>query len=49
MFAAIRAQMGLTEGQMADPYGPAVPVADDAPLIDQLVAYNGPQASLTTH
>ena len=41
MFAAIRAQMGITEGEMTDPYGPAVPVAEDAPLIDQLVAYNG--------
>ena len=41
MFAAIRAQMGFTENDMTDPYGPAVPVAADAPLIDQLVAYNG--------
>lgn len=41
MFAAIRAQMGLVGGDFTDPYGPAVPVADDAPLIDQLVAYNG--------
>ncbi len=24
-----------------DPFGPAVPVADDAPLIDRLVAWNG--------
>ncbi len=23
------------------PFGPAVPVADDAPLIDRLVAWNG--------
>lgn len=41
MFAAIRAQMGLSEAQMGDPYGPAVAVDGDAPLIDQLVAYNG--------
>lgn len=28
-----------------DPFGPAVPVADDAPLIDRLVAWNGREPS----
>ena len=41
MFAAVRTAMGVPEGVMPDPYGPAVSVPDDAPLIDQLVAYNG--------
>ena len=41
MFAAVRTAMGVPEGVMPDPYGPAVSLPDDAPLIDQLVAYNG--------
>lgn len=40
MWEATRAQ--LPEGfPWEDPFGPAVPVADDAPLIDRLVAWNG--------
>ena len=41
MFAAMRAEMGMPDGAMPDPYGPAVVVTEDASLIDQLVAYNG--------
>ena len=41
MFGAMRTAMGVPEGVMPDPYGPAVSVPDNAPLIDQLVAYNG--------
>ena len=41
MFAAIRAQMGIDGDVGGDPYGAAVPVAMDAPLIEQLVAHNG--------
>jgi uncharacterized protein (TIGR03086 family) len=39
IFAAVSAQMGLPE--VAIPFADAVPVAADAPLIDQLVAWNG--------
>ena len=41
LFAAIRAQM--PGGGFGDPFKPVVAVGSDAPLIDQLVAYNGRQ------
>lgn len=39
MFAAISEQMGFEEVQV--PFKDVVPVPDDAPLIDRLVAWNG--------
>jgi uncharacterized protein (TIGR03086 family) len=41
MFDAIRATMPEGARRMPDPYAAAVPVAADAPLIDQLVAHVG--------
>jgi uncharacterized protein (TIGR03086 family) len=41
MFDAIRATMPEEMRNNPDPYDPAVPVAADAPLIDQLVAHVG--------
>jgi uncharacterized protein (TIGR03086 family) len=43
LFEQISAQMGLPEP--AYPFADAVPVPEDAPLIDQLVAWNGRQPS----
>lgn len=44
MWAETRAQ--LPPGfPWEDPFGPAVPVSDDAPLIDRLVAWNGREPS----
>ena len=41
MFEALRASMPPEQRNFADPFADAVPVADDAPLIDRLVAWNG--------
>jgi uncharacterized protein (TIGR03086 family) len=41
MFAAVRAAMPEPYRSAGDPWADAVPVADDAPLIDRLVAWNG--------
>lgn len=40
-FQAVRASMPLEQRNFADPFADAVPIADDAPLIDRLVAWNG--------
>ncbi|MGW0158984.1 TIGR03086 family metal-binding protein [Mycobacterium sp. NPDC003323] len=39
LYAEISAQRGLDE--MAVPFAEAVPISDDAPMIDRLVAWNG--------
>ena len=41
MFEALRASMPPEQRNFADPFADAVPVAEDAPLIDRLVAWNG--------
>jgi uncharacterized protein (TIGR03086 family) len=41
MFDAMRATMPAELRNFADPFADAVPVPDDAPLIDRLVAWNG--------
>jgi uncharacterized protein (TIGR03086 family) len=41
MFDAMKAGMPAAMRAFADPFADAVPVADDAPLIDRLVAWNG--------
>jgi uncharacterized protein (TIGR03086 family) len=41
MFAAVKAAMPEPYRSAGDPWTDAVPVADDAPLIDRLVAWNG--------
>ncbi|MEA2825906.1 MAG: hypothetical protein QOG43_345 [Actinomycetota bacterium] len=43
MFAGIKAEMDEPYRSSGDPWVDAVPVADDAPLIDRLVAWNGRQ------
>jgi uncharacterized protein (TIGR03086 family) len=43
MFAAVKADMPEPYRSTPDPWAAAVPVADDAPLIDRLVAWNGRQ------
>jgi uncharacterized protein (TIGR03086 family) len=42
-FDAMRATMPAELRDFADPFADAVPVPDDAPLIDRLVAWNGRQ------
>ena len=44
MWAETRAQLP-PDFPWEDPFGPAVPVSDDAPLIDRLVAWNGREPS----
>ena len=41
MFAAVKAEMPEPFRSAGDPWVDAVPVADDAPLVDRLVAWNG--------
>jgi uncharacterized protein (TIGR03086 family) len=41
MFDGVRAGMPPAMRDFADPFADAVPVPDDAPLIDRLVAWNG--------
>lgn len=41
MFDGVRAGMPPAMRDFADPFADAVPVRDDAPLIDRLVAWNG--------
>ncbi len=41
LFAPIRAAMPAEQRAPSDPFADAVPVPDDAPLIDRLVAWNG--------
>ncbi|MEA2972925.1 MAG: hypothetical protein QOG82_1383 [Actinomycetota bacterium] len=41
MFAAVKAEMPEPYRSAGDPWSDAVPVPDDAPLIDRLVAWNG--------
>lgn len=41
MFDSLRAGMPAGQRDFADPFADAVPVAEDAPLIDRLVAWNG--------
>jgi uncharacterized protein (TIGR03086 family) len=41
VFEAMRASMPAEQRNFADPFADAVPVPDDAPLIDRLVAWNG--------
>lgn len=41
MFEALRAGLPPEQRNFADPFADAVPVPDDAPLIDRLVAWNG--------
>lgn len=41
MFAAVKAEMPEPYRSAGDPWADAVPVPDDAPLIDRLVAWNG--------
>jgi uncharacterized protein (TIGR03086 family) len=41
IFAAIHEKMGPGAADMPDPFAAVVPVPDDAPLIDRLVAWNG--------
>lgn len=41
VFEAMRAAMAPERRHFADPFADAVPVGDDAPLIDRLVAWNG--------
>lgn len=41
MFEALRAGLPPERRNFADPFADAVPVPDDAPLIDRLVAWNG--------
>ncbi|MDQ4068423.1 MAG: TIGR03086 family metal-binding protein [Actinomycetota bacterium] len=41
LFAPIRAAMAAEQRAPSDPFADAVPVPDDAPLIDRLVAWNG--------
>jgi uncharacterized protein (TIGR03086 family) len=41
MFAEVKAAMDEPYRSAGDPWADAVPVADDAPLIDRLVAWNG--------
>jgi uncharacterized protein (TIGR03086 family) len=41
IFAEVRKQMGVDAASAPDPFAAVVPVADDAPLIDRLVAWNG--------
>ena len=41
MFEGMRAGMPPAQRDFADPFADAVPVPDDAPLIDRLVAWNG--------
>lgn len=43
MFAPIKAQLPPHIAALPDPFADAVPVADDAPLIDRIVAWNGRQ------
>ncbi len=43
VFEAMRASMPAEQRNFADPFADAVPVHDDAPLIDRLVAWNGRQ------
>jgi uncharacterized protein (TIGR03086 family) len=43
VFEAMRATMPVELRSFADPFADAVPVPDDAPLIDRLVAWNGRQ------
>ena len=43
MFAEVKAGMPEEYRSSPDPWSDAVPVADDAPLIDRLVAWNGRQ------
>ncbi len=41
MFESLRAGMPAEQRDFADPFADAVPVPEDAPLIDRLVAWNG--------
>lgn len=41
VFEAVRSTMAPEQRNFADPLADAVPVPDDAPLIDRLVAWNG--------
>jgi hypothetical protein len=41
IFAAVHEKMGPAAAGMTDPFAEVVPVPADAPLIDQLVAWNG--------
>jgi hypothetical protein len=41
VFESMRATMAPERRNFADPFADAVPLADDAPLIDRLVAWNG--------
>jgi uncharacterized protein (TIGR03086 family) len=41
LFAQSKAQMPADFRDWSDPFADAVPVPDDAPLVDRLVAYNG--------
>jgi len=41
IFAAVHEKMGAAAEGMPDPFAEVVPVPADAPLIDQLVAWNG--------
>ena len=41
MFAEAKAHMPPDFRDWSDPFADAVPVPDDAPLVDRLVAYNG--------
>jgi uncharacterized protein (TIGR03086 family) len=41
MFEAMRSGMPAEQRDFADPFADAVPVPNDAPLIDRLVAWNG--------
>ena len=43
MFEALRASLSPEQRNFADPFADAVPIADDAALIDRLVAWNGRQ------
>ena len=44
VFEAMRASLPPEQRNFADPFADAVPVGDDAPLIDRLVAWNGRRA-----
>ncbi|HEX3623450.1 MAG TPA: TIGR03086 family metal-binding protein [Acidimicrobiales bacterium] len=41
IFEAVRAEMPPAQRNFADPFADAVPVPEDAPLIDRLIAWNG--------